>query len=280
MNFTVAILSKPPNPKTGDLGRQTSLLEMLHALDIEKRNPKPPAPPKIRGMVFQDARPEEMPWAEFKTHLAQKQWEWSLAQGAEFGFHVFLTDDLNVYPMFWEVLEAMLEGAGRPAAVGLLSNHPRGPALYRAGVHAYRTNSWLVGPAYVLSTRFLAESLAAYRALPEMGEKSRQWFNDDSWLNEWNTFQGPKEAWHPLPTIIEHRFDVPSTVGHGDRYSRERVSWREERRVVDDGETGFQWASRPLYPYPHEQERLADLMLRPSFWSGEAPMLAVGEASK
>lgn len=263
MNFTCAILHKS-TPE-----RQAALLQMLGTLDIEDRKGQ------IVGRIFADPKPEGMPWAEFKTKLAQDQWGWALQQGAQYTHHLFLTDDLHCHPLFWDVLSAMVEGCGAQA-IGLLSNHSRGPALYAEGVHAYRCNSWLVGPAYCLSTDFLSRALIAYRALPEIGEKSRQWFNDDSWLNEFNTFQGPGESWHPLPTIIEHRFDVESTVGHGDRYSRERVSWREERKVVDDGEE-WAWASKPLYAEDHEKERLEELMCRMSFWIGEAPMLAVGE---
>lgn len=262
--FTCAILHKS-TPE-----RQTALLQMLDALDITERSGQ------VVGKIFADPKPEGMEWAEFKTHLAQAQWEWALSQGAEYTHHLFLTDDLSIHPAFWDVLDAMVTGSGA-RALGLLSNHPKGPALYASGVHAYRCNSWLVGPAYCLTTGFLAGALDKYRQLPETGEKSRQWFNDDSWLNEYNTlYGGGGESWHPLPTIIEHRFDVESTVGHGDRYSRERVSWREERKVVDDGEN-WQWASKPLYQFGHETERLEELMLRPEFWAGEAPMLAVGE---
>jgi hypothetical protein len=263
IHFTCAILHKQ-TPE-----RQTALLQMLDALDIEERKGQ------IVGRIFADPKPEGMPWAEFKTILAQQQWEWALTQGSQFTHHVFLTDDLHCHPLFWDVLGAMAEGS-KARAIGLLSNHPRGPALYHEGKHAYRCNSWLVGPAYVVTTAFLAGALAKYRELPGTGEKSRQWFNDDSWLNEYNTFHGGGESWHPLPTIIEHRFDVESTVGHGDRFSRERVSWREERKVIDDGESGFQWASRPLYQFGHETERLEELMRRAEFWSGEAPMLPVG----
>ena len=275
-NFTVAILNKP-----GDMARQEALLTLLHELDITRYSKTPNGVPivgqsPVVGQVFQDAKPAEMAWSEFKTILAEKQWAWSLAQGAQYTHHVFLTDDLHVHPLFFPILDAMIEGSGA-RAIGLLSNHPKGPALYREGRHAYRCNSWLVGPAYVLETSFLIAALSAYRALPDdEGDKHRRWFNDDSFLNFHNTFAGPGESWHPLPTIIEHRFDVESTVGHGDRYSRERVSWKEERKVVDDGESGFQWASIPLYQFPHETERLEDLMLRPTFWSGEALMLPVG----
>lgn len=272
-NFTVAILNKP-----GDMARQEALLTLLHELDIERYFPKDMGgPPAVVGTVFQDPLPAGMKWSEFKTVLVEKQWSWALRQGSQFTHHIFLTDDLHVHPLFFEVLDAMIEGSGAKV-IGLLSNHPRGPMLYREGGHAYRCNSWVVGPAYCVSTEFLASALAAYCALPDdEGDKHRRWFNDDSFLNHHNTFAGPGESWHPLPTIIEHRFDVESTVGHGDRYSRERVSWREERKVVDDGENGFQWASVPLYKFPHETERLEELMVKPGFWSGVAPMLPVGE---
>lgn len=58
-----------------------------------------------------------------------------------------MTDD--VCPRFWRVLEAMV-AAAPDRVLGLLSNHPRGPELAMAGARWYRTNSWVVGPAYVV----------------------------------------------------------------------------------------------------------------------------------
>src|ERR1017187_8811066 len=70
INFTCAILHKSC-PE-----REAALLQMLDVLNIEGRKGQ-------IGRIFADRKPEGMPWAEFKTHLAQMQWEWSLAPGAQ-----------------------------------------------------------------------------------------------------------------------------------------------------------------------------------------------------
>jgi hypothetical protein len=267
MKATVAIMAKLPE-------RQGPLVEMLNVLNLEKVNAE--GRHKLTGRIFADPKPKDTPWSQFKTELADKQWGWSLQQGSEYTHHLFLTDDLNIYPHgFFDVLEAMIVGSGK-RVIGLVSNHPKGPGLYREGKHAYRCNSWLTGPAYLVDTPFLAAALSKYRSLdagPESVRGTREWFNDDSFLNECVTTLGPGESWHPLPTIVEHRIDIPSTVGHGDRYSRERVSWREERTVI--GGSDFRWECRELYPHDYMTGRLYQLMGTSKFWETEAPMLPV-----
>lgn len=164
-----------------------------------------------------------------KVAWALKQWRWSASQRST--HHVFLTDDLHLAPRWWSCLDALVTACpDRP--IGLLSNHPRGPELSAEGFRWYATNSWLVGPAYVLPHEQLVAFLEYFEKLPdgdwrEPGNKAYR--NDDSSINEWVTFHGPARTLHPLPTIIEHREDLESTVGHGDEYSRERLSWRWAR---------------------------------------------------
>lgn len=152
------------------------------------------------------------------------QWRWAAAQDTT--HHLFVTDDLELAPMFIDVLEAMA-AAVPDGIIGLLSNHPSAPAL--AGERRwYCTNSWVVGPCYVVPHRHMLAALAwAERA----GAKDHGW-SDDATLNEWITFHGPGRAYHPIPTPIEHLRVLPSTwahTGHGDEYSHERVSWRGAR---------------------------------------------------
>lgn len=256
ISFSLAILHAPWQP-----GRQTALAEMLRDL----REEDPPC------RIFDERKRDSVPWAKFKTVLADAQWDWALNHTSA-THHIFLTDDLNIAPRFWAIARAMIEA--RPSQIiGLLSNHPQGPTLTTSGLRWYRCNSWVVGPAYVLPRVALAPFLDWYRQRPddETPNDGRRWFNDDSALNHWNTHFGPGESWHPLPTPIEHRYDLPSTVGHGDRYSRERVSWREVRRVVASGDGGtFHWESEPAI---WDIDQLAT----PEFWlQGESPMLSVG----
>lgn len=233
INISVALLHSPTA-----YDREDCVLDMCSHF--------PSASDVFHARIFNDAKPEGMSWAEFKTVLALHQWEWSLSTMAT--HHLFLTDDLHLHPEFWEVLHAMV--AGRPdAIIGLLSNHPQAAALDEEGYVWYRCNSWVVGPAYLVPRAHLESFVAWYKALPDTEEThGRRWFNDDSALNHWITFNGPGESWHPLPTPIEHRDDLPSTVGHGDRYSRERASWRYRRRVVDLPDGGFAWESAAVEP--------------------------------
>ncbi len=251
--ISVAILHAPWIP-----ARVAAIAEMLEAL------------PGIDCKAFDDARPKGMSWGQFKTVLAAKQWQWSLDTGCT--HHLFLTDDLHLAPGFWEILQAMI--AAKPdAIIGLLSNHPRGPELAAQGYRWYRCNSWVVGPAYLVPHEHLKAFLAWYEALPDHEMSGgRRWFNDDSALNEWITREGPAESWHPLPTCIEHRADIGSTVNHGDSYSRERVSWRETRHVQHH-EDGFSWFSEPRGT---DTGTWLQLMRDADFWRDSGPMLKVG----
>jgi hypothetical protein len=210
-------------------------------------------------------------WQEAKVEWALSQWRWAAKERTT--HHVFMTDDLHISPYFWGILTAMVEGS-KAQAIGLLSNHPRGPRLFGDGDHGYRTNSWIVGPAYVLEHKLLIDFLAWFEALPdgphtEPGTKA--WANDDSSLNEFITRKGPGQTWHPLPTIVEHRGDLESTVGHGDSFSRERVSWRKCQIPLLGPDGSILWRDIDLH------KNLLEEMQSPSFWAGEMRMLPVGE---
>jgi hypothetical protein len=72
--------------------------------------------------VVDDRMTHSTTWAEFKTHLAMKQWTWALDY-PDATHHVFMSDDLHLAPGFWGILEAMVS-AKPDAVIGLLSNHP------------------------------------------------------------------------------------------------------------------------------------------------------------
>lgn len=210
--------------------------------------------PLSAGIPFwlHDTDYRDLDWQdEGKVRWALAQWKWALAQDAT--HHLFMTDDLDIMPEhFWKALGAMV--AQKPdVPIGLLSNHPRAPELYLNGHQWYRTNSWLVGPAYVLPHELLAEFVADFERKPWGSHTTvgtQQWANDDSSINEWITKTG-RECWHPLPTIIEHRHDIASTTGHGDKYSRERISWRDVRACTVDDKTGsIVWHTAPLDDRP------------------------------
>lgn len=203
-----------------------------------------------------------------KLKWMQAQWNWSVAQ-KDCAWHIFLTDDLHIMPRFWSALSAMCSQAEN-LPIGLLSNHPGIPDL--RGFHWYRTSSWITGPGYVLPHAFLVGFLEWFNKMPDhphtkVGTKSYQ--NDDSNINEYISSIGGC-AIHPLPTIIEHRHDLPSTVGHGDKFSRERLSWRAKRWTEDTGNGGFEWKE--------EVTETVRALGEPSWWVGAstAPMMRVG----
>lgn len=263
--FSLVVNHTPWRPE-----RVESLREMLDELR------RPPAfsdawGPGNTPLYLNDADYRGTDWQTSKVQWALDQWTWSAEWNRT--HHVFLTDDLHLMPGFWRALSAMVEGCP-DNPIGLLSNHPRGPETWSNGHAWYRTNSWLVGPAYVLPHAFLLEFLEYFRALPDgnTAPGMKGWANDDSSINEYVTRSGRWTA-HPLPTIIEHRGDLESTVGHGDKYSRERLSWRAIRSVAEEQPGGtFEWVSTIC-----DTDTAA--LMRPGHWEGAAssPLLTVGE---
>ncbi len=248
MTFSLVTNNTPWRPE-----RVKALAEMLLALA-----PWPGLPVMINDHDYRGTD-----WQVSKVQWALDQWQWSARQDVT--HHVFMTDDLHIMPRFWEALRAMCSQSG-DAPIGLLSNHPAAVALEAAGQHWYRTNSWLVGPCYVLPHAFLLRFLAWFEAKPDGNEPGAKGYaNDDSSINEFVSHEGGYTL-HPLPTIIEHRGDIDSTVGHGDKHSRERVSWRAIQ-----------------HPGPREWVRVTHEPVRalnePAYWAGanQAPLLAVGD---
>jgi len=187
------------------------------------------------------------------------QWRWSATKTVD--HHVFMTDDLNLAPRFWEILAAMVSSAtGR--ILGLLSNHPHATTLAAEGARWYRTNSWVVGPCYVVPHAYMVRLLLWAEKRGPAGSVDGLGWSDDSELNEWITHEGPGETFHPIPTPIEHRREISTWrhTGHGDDYSHERVSWR------DYDKWNPEYLSSP---------GLETVMTSPSFWRGveAAPML-------
>lgn len=227
------------------------------------------------SLLLDDRRPDELEWGVFKTLLYSRALRWAIEQ--EVTHHVFMTDDLHVYPRFWGALTAMVT-AKLGKVIGLLSNAPGAAEVAAKGGGWYRCNSWVVGPAYVVPHAHLVAFEEWYSKVlcddaspPQLGVYGgRRWYDDDSALNEWITHEGPGESWHPVPTIIEHRVDLPSLVGHGDIYSRERESWRATRAVVIRDGYDWEWRSTPSI---WQDRNLCDA----ACWDVDGPMLPVGE---
>jgi hypothetical protein len=261
IRFSLSISHCPWRPE-----RRTALAEMIGGLI-----------PLQMGIPFflNDADYRGQDWQKAKVRWALDQWAWHLSTPAT-SHHVLMTDDLAIAPDFWPILSAMVTACPE-GAIGLLSNHPDAPDLASKQWRWYRCNAWIVGPAYVVPRGILDSFVQYFWRLPEgNGPGCKGHGNDDSTLNEFLTATG-RHSYHPLPTIIEHRGDLESTVGHGDRYSRERVSWRAIRKPHDIDDSGnFAWRETPA-----AFDLLA--MRDPDYWRqkggpAQAPMLHVGIA--
>lgn len=218
-------------------------------------------------------------WQVSKVKWAIDQWRWALSTPAT-SHHLFLTDDLYLAPNFWEILDAMVQ-ACPDQAIGLLSNHPHSPDLgLRLGKRWYRCGAWLVGPAYVLPRALLSEFLARFLDLPDGNAPGAKGYgNDDSSINEFLSTTG-RYSYHPIPTIIEHRGDLPSTVGHGDRYSRQRMSWRKITAPIETAQGIVGW-SDDLIDWDVARMIFAK-MNSVDFWlegggAAESPILPMGD---
>ena len=167
--------------------------------------------------VFLDREPNRV-WA-------QKMWRWAVTTNAT--HLVQIQDDVIVAPDFWGKLRAMVETVP-DQVIGLEQAHPMGPELARHGHRWCRSRAWLVGVAWVwpLSKDLLCglpRFLAWCDAFPEKVEAH----NEDDLVNVWATETGV-DIWHPIPTIIDHDTDVPSTYGHeGHKNRRPTVLWHE-----------------------------------------------------
>lgn len=257
--FSTSILHKP-----GNEARAAVLLDMEYAL----------SPTFGPLKVFDEPAPP--PWNIGQHEIHPKVWKWHLSMAPWVTHHLCMTDDLHIAPHFWAILEAMVS-AHPNSVIGLLSNHPAAPKLARRGLRWYRTNSWVVGPAYVIPRPLLTAFLPWYEDwVARTPREVRGERGDDSCLNEWVSAGpgGPREAWHPLPTIIEHRGDIATTWQFGgDCFSRERVSWRAFHtaplRALYTGE----WTTTP-----HDWD--LEAMAHESYWTSFGPMLPVGGASE
>lgn len=257
--FSLGVLHAP-----WKLGRKEACEQLFEALATRDADMEQPTYRVFDENVNTDRARLPFVWAS--------QWRWACETGAT--HHLFLTDDVHVAPRFWAILTAMVQARPR-SVLGLMSNHPDAVSTLFAGHRWYRTNSWVVGPAYVVPHEYLCWFVDWYERLSPM---QRRILGDDSALNDWITFGtgAPREAWHPVPTIIEHRDDVPSTHDGGkDHYGRERVSWRAIRGIADEIPRGGPKSMPPRWcstPYAFDLEA----MTSPRYWHDSgAPMLAL-----
>lgn len=170
--------------------------------------------PAVDFRFFADKEPNRV-WA-------QKLWRWAASTSAT---HLIqLQDDCEPSPEFWARLHAMVS-ANPNVIIGLEAAHPNGPDLNARGDRWYVTNSWLVGVGYVFPMGLLREFLAWCDANPEQVSQH----NEDELINVWvSSANGPKQCWHPIPTLIDHDTSIPSTYDNDTHaHRRPTVTWRD-----------------------------------------------------
>jgi hypothetical protein len=156
---------------------------------------------------------------------SEDMWRWAVSTDAS--HFLTLQDDVLVAPNFWPALRSMLE-AHPEEVICLESVHPATPALAREGHRWMTTSDLMVGVGYVLPTALLREFLAWRERLtpgPRVGSDDRHVVPEDTLLACWCVATGRK-IWHPIPTIIDHDTDIPSSYGHEAHTARRpEVRW-------------------------------------------------------
>ena len=157
-------------------------------------------------------------WTQFSDKesnrsWARKLWMWAASTDAEWILQ--LQDDVIVPPFFWPALRAMLANFPHDC-IGLEAAHPAGPLLAQQGHRWYRTRAWVVGVGWVLR-RTVVEELLKWDGPAEL--------NEDDYLGAFLNHTG-RDAYHPIPTIIDHDTSVPSAyMNDGHQLRRPSVLW-------------------------------------------------------
>lgn len=210
-------------------------------------------------------------WASVKHEWALAKWRWHTCQDVT--HCVMLSDDLAIMPRFWDALGEMVSAAPHDA-IGLMSNHPDVPRMLDDGVHWYRCDSWLVGPAIVMPRNMLRAFVDWYERwyfdLPTGRDEEgyREWYHDDSSINEWLTKVVKLGSLHPVPAPIEHILGLGRSHDL-TAFPLHAAEWASWRRV---------WHANPRRDVFSELGRdVAEGMREPAWWAGldECPKLEV-----
>jgi hypothetical protein len=185
---------------------------------------------KIEGVrIFTDRAPYDV-WSG-------QMWRWGVETGAT--HFLTLQDDAMVAPNFWPALRGMVEAAP-DRVIGLESVHQLSLACPGRW---YTTSEGLIGVGYVVPVPML-RSFLEWRSgsLCKGGIES---VTEDTLICTWALVTGHR-IWHPMPTIIDHDTEIPSTYGNdGHTHRRPLVTWRD----IEPGESAAWW--KPAREVPH-----------------------------
>jgi hypothetical protein len=188
-------------------GREASLQYMLDRLE------------GVEAVVFSS------PKREHAFVWAQRIWRWCAHQDAhdDPADWLILNDDLETHPKLLTAVEACVEAVGRDRVLCFHTNAPMAPDLARVG-QRWLESYWCTGPAYLLPTGIPARLLAFL----EFQGAALWGGNEDAAMMEW-MWSERLPAWHSLPALVQHRVEVPSTLGYDGHPMRQSlVPWSDE----------------------------------------------------
>jgi hypothetical protein len=183
-------------------------------------------------------------------------WRWAAESGAS--HFVSLQDDAIVSPRFWIELTAMVEVYPN-AVIGLESVHPQCTEALERGDRMITTSDGLIGVGYVVPVPKLRRFLEWRGNLIKGAVES---ITEDTLLCVWCISTGER-IYHPVPTIIDHDTDIPSTYDNdAHKHRRPLVTWR----VCEPGTTADWWRKGDVQHvgsfYDHGPARLARRWIR------------------
>jgi len=167
-------------------------------------------------------------------------WGWGAAQGVTHG--VYLQDDIDLHPDFWNVVRAMVRAVPN-RVLALLSNHPFAPRALAEGHHWLRCGETL-GTGYIVPTALMGSFLDARDRRPGTLRTETEDFQLTRWLVETG-----RRAWHPIPGILQTKPEIPTTdARHVYPCRKGYVPWTDARFEGAPLTSTDYWTPRTLPP--------------------------------
>ena len=152
---------------------------------------------------------------------ARRLWTWAAEEGNNGAPAILLNDDVDVSPDLVSRVDAMTDAL--PGEI--LSLHcqlPAAKSLSEAGI-AWIRSYWLSGPGYVLPPGVPTKLEEWISATP--AHILNKW-NEDGYANLWS-WGRRRPIFHCLPALVQHRTEIPSTLGYDKHTLRVAVvDWR------------------------------------------------------
>lgn len=208
-----------------DPHRVRSLASLKSALEI--RNDRDECD-RAKVAIFPSVGPTpNWVWsAQVFEHLAAQDSEWSM----------LIQDDVIPIPGFWAVVTAAIEGAAAAGAEAFcfFTIVPPAGSFSKMGCNWVTTTDWMVGPCWAVRTSAMREFVEFRKTRLRAGWNSpgpdgrlKSGLNEDTQLGLFLAATGRK-IWHPLPSLVDHDVEVPSTYGNGGfAFNKSSFGWKD-----------------------------------------------------